>query len=361
MVVCMLLGVGGFGVPAFALDASSFNGASWPAFSAITANNYTALISNNGVADYLFGTRVGGGLDVVSYSGGWGTLQIDPNVFVAMAPLGVVNEIVAARATGGLTVANYSGGWHTASIDPNAYVSLAYSGGAYQFLAAGANGLVVFYWDFTDLVWKQLLITPTSYSTIVKCPAQPNAVYGIRANGGGIDYVFYNYNVNLWQVRAVSDKSYIAIAPDSTSIAGNRFLFAARSGGGLDGFYNPSSPPNTTWSGGQINSNSYVALEANIGLGSDRQVFGSRAGGGVDAISYDGGTLTWTINSISSNMYGVLLRDPGDLTNMYASFAKKCASASPADFNKDCFVNFTDFVAFAADWLKCGFNDGVCP
>jgi len=205
----------------------------------------------------------------------------------------------------------YWGGssWVTANINANAYQALAQ-----ESLQAGP--ILIVHGSRADgsgtkqirsgdwgTTWVENPINSTTYSKMASRIGQANQFYGLKADGTGIDLIYF-FN-NAWQVFSPpvrSDNTYKAITADATDF--NR-LFAARTDGtGVDRlFWNGSA-----WVVDQslLSTTDFSELETMTGV--NNSFYGIRAdGSGLGRVVYSSGS--WQTLDVLNTNYKAIAAD----------------------------------------------------
>lgn len=199
--------------------------------------------------------------------------------------------------------------WVTANINDNEYQALAQeSAQAGPTLivqgsradGSGTEQIISGNWGTT---WAENPINGTAYSKMASRIGQANQFYGLKADGSGIDLIYF-FN-NAWQVFSPpvrSDNTYKALTADATDF--NRLFVARSDGTGVDRlFFNGSA-----WVVDQslLSTTDFSELETMTGV--NNSFYGIRAdGSGLGRVVYSSGS--WHTLDVTNTQYKALAAD----------------------------------------------------
>ncbi|MFA5238083.1 MAG: hypothetical protein WC476_00040 [Phycisphaerae bacterium] len=110
-----------------------------------------------------------------------------------------------------------------------------------------------------------------------------------------------------------------------------------------------------------VGSEQQITWESDVSVGNVWIEYSTDNGTGwltIDPNAPNAGSYQWTVPEADSNQCLVRVSEVGDTAvcdvsdNVFTIYP--CERDLPMDFNGDCYMDFKDFAAFSADWLKCG-------
>jgi hypothetical protein len=249
-------------------------------------------------------------LDAYYYSGGWNSVPINTNGYAALTDeQSNGNYLYGAKSTGGLDIGYHSGSWQTyniAAAGTTSYKAVSNLSGSLQVAAAGTGGLDTYGFDGSNWVFGTH-VNSNSYTAVARNgdDATYDTIFALRS-GGGLDRM---NTVGGWNTSAVNSTSYLDITDDP--IAVNQ-LYASKAAGGIDAI---------VYSGGWttvsiLTSGQYVSLVAEKDPLQSNRLWGAKAGGGIDAIWFNGSAWQ-TAEIISGTQYVDLADHNGAASQLY--------------------------------------------
>jgi hypothetical protein len=216
---------------------------------------------------------------------------------------------ISLNAIADLDRVYYTGpGFTTLNINSNAYQALAeeslQAGPILIVMGSLADGsgttqVISRNWGSS---WEENPINSVAYSKMATRIGVANQFYGLKADGSGIDLIYF-FN-NAWQIFSPppsTDNTYKAIAADATD--SNRLFAARRDGTGVDRlFFNGS-----VWVVDQslLSTTDFSELETMTGV--NNSFYGIRAdGSGLGRVVYSGG---WVTLNVVDTAYKALAAD----------------------------------------------------
>jgi len=234
----------------------------------------------------------------------------------AMRMVGVAGVILALCSAGAMAALDrtyYSGpGWSTLNINANNYRGLAQEAtqGGPNLIVHGARAdgsgvyqIISTNWGST---WTENFISATNYKELATMHGIANQFYAARADGTGLDRVYYS--AGSWATLPVIGNDYKALAADPGQAGPTLMVYGARADGtGVDRIR--SNNWGSTWyvDFPLLTTTDYKELESVTGVGN--RCFGARADGtGLERVYYSGG---WQTQSVVGGDYKGLAVDPG--------------------------------------------------
>lgn len=271
------------------------------------------------------------GLDRVYWNGSsWATANINANEYQALAQesaqAGPTLIVHGSRADGSGTSQIISGNWGTTWVE-NPINAVAYSkmasriGVANQFYGLKADGTgidLIYFFNNAWQVFAPAVSTGNTYKALTADATDNNRLFVARSDGTGVDRLFYNGSAWVVDQSLLSITDYKELA---TMTGVNNSFYAARAdGSGLERVYWNGS----AWVTQSVVSTDYKALAADAYFlgGPTYMVFGARADGtGVDRVRTDNNAATWFIESTqpSTKDYNALSTMHGVVNQFYGS------------------------------------------
>ena len=233
------------------VDVIANYGSGWGTYP-IVSGTYQALTTAYATANQAFGAKAGGGVDAIYYSGGWTATPVNPHSFVSLANVNAVNQFMGVRSAGSLEFTYYSSGWFNYTVGSGSYQKVINdpmnATSVYALRADGGIDRVTFNgsaWVTTTVDHTQTYVALTADSVVA------NWVYG--ATAGGL-YGIVDAGSGFGAPTLMNANSYKELE-DITGAANQ--LFGARADGtGLDAVYFNGS----VWVNYQANPNDYGVL-----------------------------------------------------------------------------------------------------
>jgi len=230
-----------------------------------------------------------------------------------LLPFAVLLSGVGAPGAWGLdqvyyTQGAYTGSWKTLNVNAGYYKALAEdstnSGPAFVVFGVRSDGtgvsqIVSHDWGYT---WTEHDIWSTNYRDIAAITGL-NGFYGARADGTGLDRVWWNGSE--WISQQISSVNYKALAAEATHPGPVFIVHAARADGtGVDQVISTDWGEN--WSTNFITGTDYKKLQTMSGIAN--QFYAARADGtGLDRVYFAGNQ--WNTLPVVSTDYKALARE----------------------------------------------------
>ncbi len=309
-------------------------------------------------------------LDQTYWSGSpdWVPLSINTSNYKALAEeathAGPILIVHSARADGSglyqVISTNWGQSWSENFISSTDYKELATMHGiANQFYASRADGTGLERVYFSGNTWSTLPVVANNYKALAADPSQTGPtlmVYGARADGTGVDRVRSNdWGTNWYLDFALLTSTDYDELETVTGVA-NSFFANRADGTGLERVYYSAG-----WITQAVVVGDYKSLAADPGQsGPIFMVYGARADGtGVDRIRSDNWGGTWYVDqsALTTNDYTELCTMTGIANQFYGSYV---ADNNPCndpvfDADNDNDVDQDDFGIFQRCYT--GLND----
>ena len=229
---------------------------------------------------------------------GYGT-----SLLVLMLTTALWSSVAAAGMT---SMLYYDGSWKKMNLNDQYYVSLAADNRTANVVlgAKDGGGLTAFEGVGGSVTMTDL--GSSSYVQVVSDSSETslNHLYYALTSSGEVDVVYKTGGA--WSVaRLYSGTNYTYLEPDSQY---NRYVYAAKAGGGLDVLYDSSG-----WKSGQISANTYVELKSDPMNGA--YCYALTPTGNIDVVYNSGSWGSGTINS--GNNYTTITQDGTEQTRVY--------------------------------------------
>lgn len=274
---------------------------------------YSSVSGDLSTTTYAYGAGLNGGLERWGFtSGGVTTDFLNSNTYHSLSRIqNNPTTVIAARAGGVDKIAWDGSAWVTTTLTTNQYTQITSDAHTWCVYGIRADGAGV---DRIMYNGDILRVTNLNFTTItggVKTATANNAnmLFGTLASGGVTRVMWNGSSFAATPMGAGTSIVYTSIVTD----ASGGWVYGARADGGLDRM-------NASGTTDPLNAFSYVALTRDAVW--QHNVYGARADGGIDRVWWDAtdtSQVIWYTDSIASGAYSALSYDASASGLVYAA------------------------------------------